>query len=171
MAMEDSKLSCDAAARIIVRLSESGDDAAVDAGARARLDAHLRNCAGCRAALDTQRDLAAWLRSRPVDRVSEQFAARLAARLDDDGGWLGLADWRAWTLRLTPVAALLAAFVFLGSVQTDTALTLDDWAFSADDASSAASWLLESDVSPDALVESIVTGDDATGGGSSDAGK
>ena len=51
-------------------------------------------CASCRAALDTQRAVAAWLRTRPADRLSPQFAARLAARLDDASGWFGIADWR-----------------------------------------------------------------------------
>jgi anti-sigma factor RsiW len=167
--MEDRKLSCDDAARAIVRLS----DGTLDAGARATLDAHLGRCADCRAALETQRAVAAWLRSRPADRVSDQFAARLSARLDDASGWFGIADWRAWTLRLTPVAALLAAFVLLGSATADMRFTVDDWALNADDTSA---WLLQSDVSPDesldALVESIVTGEDPAGsGGAGDAGK
>jgi len=76
-------------------------------------------------------------------------------------------------LRLTPVAALLAAFVLLGSATADMGFTVDDWALNADDTSA---WLLQSDVSPDekldALVESIVTGEDPAGtGGASDAGK
>jgi hypothetical protein len=167
--MEDRKLSCDDAARAIVRLS----DGTLDAGARATLDAHLELCADCRAALETQRAVAAWLRSRPADRVFDQFAARLSARLDDASGWFGIADWRAWTLRLTPAAALLAAFVLLGSAAADMGFTVDDWALNADDTSA---WLLQSDVSPDesldALVESIVTGEDPAGtGGAGDAGK
>jgi anti-sigma factor RsiW len=167
--MEDRKLSCDDAARAIVRWS----DGTLEGGARAALEAHLATCADCRAALETQRAVAAWLRSRPVDRVSDQFAAQLAARLDGDSGWFGIADWRVWTLRLTPVAALLAAFVLLGSAQSDSRVTLDEWALDADDTSS---WFLQTDVSPDAsldaLVESIVTGDDPVGsGGANDVGK
>jgi len=167
--MEGRKLSCDDAARAIVRLS----DGTLDGGARATLDAHLETCADCRAALETQRAVAAWLRSRPADRVSDQFAARLAARLDGDSGWLGIADWRVWTFRLTPVAALLAAFVLLGSAQSESGVTLDEWALDTDDTSS---WFLQTDVSPDvsldALVESIVTGGDTLGGGgANDVGK
>ena len=162
-------LSCDEAARAIVRWSD--DDAALDSAARAKLDAHLRTCADCRAALETQRDVAARLRARPTDRVSDQFAAGLAARLDEAGGWFGIADWRAWTLRLTPVAALLAALVLLGSSPTETTLTIDDWALDADEASTE-TLLLQSDVSPDTLIESIVIGDDpAASGGAGDAGK
>jgi anti-sigma factor RsiW len=172
--MDEIRLSCDEAGRAIARWSD--DDEALDSAARARLDAHVRTCADCRAALDTQRNVAAWLRSRPADRVSERFAARLAARLDDASGWFGVADWRAWTLRLTPVAALLAAFVLLGSSPPDTALTLDDWTLDVDDSSSTATLLLQSDVNPDvgldALIESIVVGDDGAGsGGTGDVGK
>lgn len=164
--MEDRTLSCDDAARAIVRLS----DGTLDAGARATLDAHLELCADCRAALETQRAVAAWLRSRPADRVSDQFATRLSARLDDASGWFGIADWRVWTLRLAPVAALLAAFVLFGSAPSETALTIDDWALDAD--SSTATLLLQSDISADAVIESIVIGDDTAGnGGTSDAGK
>ena len=172
--MDETRFSCDEAARAIVRWSD--DDEALDTATRVRLDVHLRTCADCRTAFETQRTVAAWLRSRPADRVSEQFAARLAARLDDASGWLGVADWRAWTLRLTPVAALLAAFVLLGSSQPDTALTLDDWTLDTDDSSSTATLLLQSDENPevrlDALIESIVIGEDAAGsGGTGDVGK
>ena len=172
--MDETPLSCDEAARAIVRWSD--DDKALDSATRATLDAHVRTCAECRAALETQRNVAAWLRSRPPDRVSEQFAARLAARLDEASGWLGVADWRTWTLRLTPVAALLAVFVLFGSSQSDTTLTLDDWTLDTDDSSSTATLLLQSDVNPDvrldALIESIVIGDDGAGsGGTGDVGK
>jgi len=172
--MDETPLSCDDVRRVLARRSD--DESALDAAMRARLDAHLQTCAGCRAELDTQRDVAAWLRSRPADRVSQQFAARLAAALDDATGWFGVADWRAWTLRLTPVAALLAAFVLLGSSQSESSPTLDDWTLDADDTSSTASLLLPSDDNPDirldALVEAIVTGDDAAGsGGPGDVGK
>jgi hypothetical protein len=161
-------LSCDEAAAAIVRLSDG--DAGVDPGVRMRLETHLRTCAACRDALDTQRAVSAWLQSRPSDRVSDAFAARLGARLDDESGWFGLADWRAWTLRLTPVAALLAAFVLLGSAPADTTVTLDEWVSNAD-ASAPESLLLEPDVNADAIVESIVIGDGPAAGGANDAGK
>ena len=172
--MDEIPLSCDDVRRALARWSD--DDAALDAVMHARLDAHLQTCASCRAELHAQRNVAAWLRSRPADRVSPQFAARLAAALDDASGWLGMADWRAWTLRLTPVAALLAAFVLLGSSQSESSPTLDDWTLDADDTSSTATLLLPSDENPDqrldALVESIVIGEDAAGsGGTGDVGK
>ena len=161
-------LSCDEAANAIARLTDG--DARLDAGVRARLEAHLLACAACRDALETQRAISGWLQSRPADRVSDAFSARLAARLDDASGWFGLADWRVWTLRLTPVAALLAAFVLLGPAPADTTVTLDEWALDAD-TSSPESWLLRPDVSTDAIVESIVIGSDPAGGGADDGGK
>jgi hypothetical protein len=172
--MDEIAVSCDDVKRALARRSD--DETALDAVRHPRLDAHLQTCAGCRAELDTQRHVAAWLRSRPADRVSQQFAPRLAAALDDATGWFGVADWRAWTLRLTPVAALLAAFVLLGSSQSESAPTLDEWTLDADDTTSAATLLLPSDDNPDvrldALVESIVIGDDAAGsGGTGDVGK
>jgi len=172
--MDEITLSCDDARPVLARWSD--DDAGLDAVMRARLAAHLQTCAACRAELDTQRAVAARLRSRPADRVSGQFSARLAAALDDASGWFGVADWRAWTLRLAPVAALLAAFVLLGSSPPDSSPTLDDWTLDTNDMSSTATLLLQSDASPevklDALVESIVIGDDAgRSGGTGDVGK
>ena len=156
-------LSCDEAATYIVRLSD--EDESLDAASRASLDAHLAICAECRAALETQREVAGWLRLRPVDRVPDEFAARLAQRLDDEAGadrampWLGLADWRAWTLRLAPLAALLLIFLLLGSAAVDVQPTIDDWTLGSDDGSSAAALLLQPDVSSDSLAESLVTGE------------
>lgn len=155
-------LSCEEAAPFIVRLSD--EDESLDAASRAQLDAHLARCADCRAALETQREVAGWLRSRPVDRVPDEFAARLSRRLDEEARtdqsmpWLGIADWRVWTLRLAPLAALLLLFVLLGA-SVDAQPTIDDWTLGSDDGSSAATLLLQSDVSSDSLTESLVTGE------------
>jgi len=155
-------LSCDEAAAYIVRLSD--EEETLDAASRALLDAHVAACADCRSALETQREVAGWLRSRPVDRVPDEFAARLSRRLDEDArtdqwtSWLGIADWRVWTLRLAPLAVLLLLFGLLGS-SADAQPTLDDWALGNDDGSSAAALLLQSDVSSDSLAESLVTGE------------
>ena len=155
-------LSCDEAATYIVRLSD--EDETLDASARALLDGHLAICADCRSALETQREVAGWLRSRPVDRVPDDFAARLSRRLDEEARadqmmpWLGIADWRVWTLRLAPLAALLLLFVLLGS-SADAQPTIDDWTLGSEDGSSAAALLLQSDVSSDSLAESLVTGE------------
>jgi anti-sigma factor RsiW len=163
--VEEIMLSCDEAATYIVRLADG--DESLDTPARARLEAHLEACDQCRASLDTQRSVAAWLRSRPVDRVPADFAARLATRLDEEiradrstpSTWLGLADWRVWTLRLAPIAALLMLAVLLGSSSRDAPPTIDDWALASDDNPSAAVLLLQPGVTSDSLAESFVTGE------------
>lgn len=70
---------------------------------------------------DRDQDLvAATLASVPPPEVSPHFLARVNARIDadavapgQDGGWLGLADFRAWTLRLAPLAAAVALIALL----------------------------------------------------------
>src|SRR5512144_1336808 len=88
-------------------------DGALDEARQARLDAHLATCASCRAALDDQRQIAAILASAVQDEVSPAFAARVNERIDSED-WLQLVDFRAWTLRLAPVAATLALVALLG---------------------------------------------------------
>jgi hypothetical protein len=157
--------SCDEAERCMVRAADGGDE--LDEPRRAALAAHLDGCASCRAAFETQRAVAAWLRLRPADRVSPDFAARLAARLDDASGWFGIADWRAWTLRLAPVAAVLAAAILFGAgTSFERSVTIDEWALSAGDAANAdASALWQSDVSADSALESLLTGELPAGSG------
>jgi anti-sigma factor RsiW len=131
----------------------------VDARTIAAVDAHLESCASCREALDTQRSVSAWLRTRPADRLSPDFTARLAARLDEVSGWFGIADWRAWTLRLAPVAAALALATYLGlGAPTQAPATIDELTLATAD-SSAESILWESDMSADSLMETMLTGE------------
>jgi hypothetical protein len=54
-----------------------------------------------------QEAVAAVLRDMPRTGAGGDFLARVNARIDDTAGWLGLADFRAWTLGLLPTAALL----------------------------------------------------------------
>jgi len=66
----------------------------------------------------TERDrdpVADVLASTPPSAVSPEFLARVNARIDAEagGGWLDLLDYRAWTIRLAPAAALLALLVAL----------------------------------------------------------
>jgi anti-sigma factor RsiW len=146
--------------QVVSLLARRADDAdGLDAAVRAEVDAHVAGCRACQRDLGAQRDVAAWLRSRPADRLSSQFASRLGARLDEASGWFGIADWRVWTLRLAPVAAALALATYLGlGASSQTAVTLDDWtAGTADE--SAVSVLLEPDVSADAVVETMLTGE------------
>jgi hypothetical protein len=65
---------------------------------------------------DRDQDLvAATLASAPPPEVSPAFLARVNARIDAEerAGWFGLLDFRAWTLRLAPVAATVALIALL----------------------------------------------------------
>ncbi len=57
--------------------------------------------------------VAAALRALPQAHVSDDFLARVNARIDETAGWLGLADFRAWTLGLVPAAAILVLLAIL----------------------------------------------------------
>jgi hypothetical protein len=146
--------------KIVSVLARRADDAdALDPAVCAEVDAHVAGCRACQREVEAQRAVIAWLRARPADRLSPQFASRLAARLDEASGWFAIADWRLWTLRLAPVAAALALAIYLGlGASSQTAITLDDWTAVAADGS-AASVLLEPDVSADAVVETMLTGE------------
>jgi hypothetical protein len=166
MGTERTDMGCREAERLIARQA----DEKLDSAAAAILDDHLRRCASCRAALEDQRVVAGLLRSRPVDRLSPAFDARLAARLDDASGWFGLADWRAWTFRLAPLAAVLAVAAFLTSAQTSSApaatVSIEEWTMSAAGSSSTASMLWDSEVTVDTLLESMLSGNAEASGGS-----
>jgi hypothetical protein len=154
-------MDCLQVASLLARRADDAD--ALDATLRAAVDAHVAGCRACRVELEAQRDVAAWLRARPSDRLSPQFATRLAARLDDASGWFGLADWRAWTLRLAPVAAALALATYLGFGASQTAVVSDDWSTATLDDSNV-SVLLESDVTADAVVETMLAGEPPAAG-------
>jgi anti-sigma factor RsiW len=157
-------MTCHEATRSIARFADAANT--LDDVTRAAIESHLDTCATCRTALETQRTVAAVLRTRPSDSVSPEFTARLAARLDAMSGWFGIADWRAWTLRLAPLAAVLALALFLGSESgTQATVTLEEWTVGGTDASSSVSLLWRSDVSSEALMESMLTGEMSTGSG------
>jgi hypothetical protein len=54
--------------------------------------------------------------------VSPDFLARVNARIDETAGWLGLADFRVWTLRLVPAAAAIAVIAILWPGNATTTL-------------------------------------------------
>ena len=60
-----------------------------------------------------QDPVAALLRATPPVTVPTDFLTRVNARIDDTAGWLGLADFRAWTLGLVPAAAALVLVAIL----------------------------------------------------------
>ncbi len=161
----EPEMTCHECTGWIARFADAAET--LDAVTRAAIESHLEACATCRAALETQRTVAAVLRTRPSDAVSPAFARRLAARLDAVSGWFGIADWRAWTLRLAPLAAVLALALFLGSESgTQTTVTLEEWTVGGNDASSV-SLLWRSDLNSEALMETMLTGEltTATGDG------
>jgi hypothetical protein len=169
-------LTCTEAARLIAR---AADDAAALGDARhGELDAHIVHCAECRAALDDQRQVARALHLRPLFPVPLGFEARLAARLDrESAGWLALANWRAWTVGLAPIAAALVLVAWLvpeqsltrGSTAVDqeapaavvqepaSAVSFDAWPAS-DALSTQASVFLEPGSGGDALLEAVLLG-------------
>ena len=171
-------MDCSDAARFIARraddsgLSPESIPALIDAQARDSFDAHLESCASCRAALDAQRAVSAWLRTRPANRVSPHFASRLAARLDEASGWFGIADWRAWTLRLAPVAAALALATYLGFGASTQAppTTIEEWTLGTID-SSTESDLWDSGVSAESVMETMLTGELPAGRGETGNGR
>jgi predicted anti-sigma-YlaC factor YlaD len=158
----DMKLSCDAAAPLIAR---HADDALTDED-RVLLEKHLDACDGCRGVLRAQREVAALLRTRVPD-ARVDLASRISARLDDEAGVFGLANWRAWTLGLAPVAAalMLAAYLGLGasaSTVSQSATAGDEWA------TAATSVLMQPAASADVLLEEVLTGSAESSGGARD---
>jgi anti-sigma factor RsiW len=157
-------MTCKEAAPFIARFADAAGS--LDEATRATINAHVQACASCRTALETQRSVAAWLRSRPADELSPEFSARLAQRLDEASGWFGIADWRVWTLRLAPVAAALALAILLGSDSTaPSTITVEDWAIEDVDTSSPVSLLSRPDVTPESLMQTMLTGELPSTGG------
>jgi anti-sigma factor RsiW len=150
-------MTCGDIGQFIARRADDGES--IDDELRTRVDAHLAACESCRTALETQRSVSAVLRMRPADRVTPGFVARLGERIDEASGWFGIADWRAWTLRLAPVAAALALAAYLGlAAPASSSATVEEWTLGVSE-SSTASLLLQSDVSADSVMESMITGE------------
>ena len=85
----------------------------LDASSRARLEAHAAGCAGCRRELDEQAAVKRMLADLPPVDVSRRFAARVRERVEQRPWWMPAGNWRLWTLRLAPVAAVLTIFAVL----------------------------------------------------------
>ena len=105
------------------------------------VDAHLRECEACRAALERQRGLALALAGLPRIEPSPQFEARFWARLSrqrDAAASAGLAGWlspRRLALSLGGAAAAAAALVLamqLGSGPGPVPELDADWEVVAD---------------------------------------
>ena len=88
-------------------------EGALDPSSRARLEAHAATCAGCRRALDEQAAVKRMLAGLPAVEVSRGFAARVRERVEQRPWWMPAGNWRLWTLRLAPIAALLTILAWL----------------------------------------------------------
>ena len=173
-------MTCEQAQPLLARAA----DGTLDAQRLAMLTGHLESCPDCRAALEVQRAARAAVAARPDRPVSPGFSARVMAALPERQpaaaalGWLDALNWRAWTLRLAPVAGVLFVGAALGvgpSVEatTDGAVDFAELAaaWAADDGAGGAGggsdavletvtvlWQDESEVTDDVLIELLATG-------------
>ena len=147
-------MKCEQAESLLVRAA----DGTLDLDRQAEVDRHVAVCAACRESLDAQHTARALLAARPAAALRPGFATRVMANLPaqepagavDDaavaaGDWLELLNWRAWTVRLAPVAATLMVAAALGigpttngtfeTSETTEAITFTDLAaeWAADD--------------------------------------
>jgi hypothetical protein len=78
------------------------------------LAAHLESCAGCRAALDVQRQVRSLLQSRPALAASPALRVRVREAIERDQSLIAGVDFRRWTWRLVPIAAAVALATVIG---------------------------------------------------------
>lgn len=110
-------------------------DGTLSAASQAELDAHVERCPDCRDALREQAAVSRLLGDVGMQPVSPGFAARVRQRAVPEAGLLGLFPWRAWTLRLAPLAAVIALLAWYPSSSEGVAsqsptlpTALEDWA-------------------------------------------
>lgn len=146
------------------RISRYADAAStLPAAEREALEAHLAGCAACSRELEAQRLVAGMLRERLQTPVRPGLAARVAARIDgQEEGWLGLANWRAWTVGLAPVAAALLVAAYLDIARSSTTAaapstppSIHEWTTGS---TSASDVFLQPSTTGDALIEAVLTG-------------
>lgn len=107
-------MTCQQAEPLLARAA----DVTLDAERNRALARHLQACADCRDALDAQRAMRKVLAGRSKTPVPLGFATRVMANLParepaSTAGWLDALNWRAWTLRLAPLAGALFVGVTL----------------------------------------------------------
>jgi hypothetical protein len=105
--------------------------------------------------------VAALLASAPPPPVSSGFLARVNARIEEEArqGWLALADFRLWTLRLVPAAAaaiLIAVLWPTKPVESSAPAAAQTAAVQTFTPSSASDW--QGEVSANALLEAALSG-------------
>jgi predicted anti-sigma-YlaC factor YlaD len=140
-------------------LAQAGDDSLAPA-ARRDVDAHLAACADCRAHYTAQRDARALLRARPILPVRDLSAA-VRRTLEAERPWIDRLNinWRVWSLRAAPIAALLVVLAVAAVRKADTAAqastdtaTVATVTKATDPSASVASALWIGDVSDDTLL-------------------
>ena len=110
---------------------------------------------------DEQDVVAAVLGSMPRAEARGDFVARVNARIDATAGWLGLADFRAWTLGLAPAACVLALIAFFWQAPSSSAVappaTATETSQQASGFSPASTTDWQKDVNGDALLDAALT--------------
>ena len=142
----------------------------LDRAACDELATHLESCVGCRQAVAEQAAVKKALGELPLASVSADFAARVRARVAPPR-WMDFANWRVWTLRLVPVAALLAWLAVLPAQGDSSESTqslagvIDSWTAagvgvspSTTTATTHMQLLLNPDADPNALLAAALEG-------------
>ena len=129
-------------------------DGSIDDDRARMLNRHLAECAGCRATLADQTRVWEMLAATPMAPARSDFTARVNAQIDAPSGWLGMADFRAWTLRLAPVAAAIALIAALWPAPPRAASSSAPPARATFSPASISDW--ERNVSPNALLEAAL---------------
>ncbi len=112
---------CDDLIPALVRAADGSLDV-LPADERARLQAHLATCVSCADALADQMSMRQALATLAAEPVDTFVGTRVMANLRGEAPvttWLESLDWKRWTWRLVPVAAVLA--IAVGSVAANTA--------------------------------------------------
>lgn len=158
-------MTCNAAQPLIARYAD--DEASLVVEVREELDRHIGVCAACRAALEEQRAVAGLLRGRLETMPQPGLVARVSARIDRESGgrraeaagWLGLANWRAWTVGLAPLAAALIVVAYIDMRSPASSGTTRTVAASFEELTTGSvPAALQPSATGDALIEAVLTG-------------
>lgn len=125
---------CDDLIPALVRAAEGSLDV-LPAEERARLQAHLATCAACTEALADQTSMRQALTMMAAEPVNTFVGSRVMANLRSEAPaptWLEVLDWKRWTWRLVPVAAVLAIAVGSVAANTSTATNTTEEADASD---------------------------------------
>ena len=162
-------MNCDEARPFIVRDADGTVDGPTGEARDRAVRLHLAACSACRDVRDAQRAVRVALAARPNRGTPPDFAARVMAKLEPTGSWLDAVDWRAWTLRLAPVATalfLVAAVGLRTSGPPDAPQPIEfvdlvtAWGDDAPTDARPAFMLLSGvDVAADALLDVVLTAD------------